>query len=184
MNSEPDNTRDYDLTGMIIRPLYFGMLVNIVIPAGLLFVCYYINGRYPLDNQIPTIANALFYVFCVISFGQAALALWWRNRKLQAPMVHRAGSFEHDVGTAIYERSRPVFLLIASITVWAYVYFGLTGRFHESVVYVLFSFLVFQVVRPRYGSVKKLIAHQEELVRDGRFASGSLADIRKEIESQ
>jgi len=182
INLEP--TSDYDLTGMIVRPLYLGMLVNIVVPAGLLFVCYYIYNRYAPDNHIPGISNALFYIFCALSFGQAALALWWRNKKFQEPMVRSAESFEHDIGAALHERSRPVFLLIAAITLWGYVYFFLTGRLHESVVFVVFSFLVFQVVRPRYGSVNRLIAHQEQLVKNGRFVAGALADIRKEIESQ
>jgi hypothetical protein len=195
-----ENDREYDLTSMIVKPLYFGMLVNIVLPAGLLFVCWFVYNRYYPENHIPSVANTLFYVFCAFALAQAGLALWWRNRKFREPMVRRPESFEHDVGTelfarsrpvflliaaiTLFARSRPVFLLIAAITLWGYIYFLLTGRFHESVVFIIFSFVVFQVVRPRYGSVRKLIEHQEKLVREGRLVGGSLADIRKEIEGE
>ena len=184
MKYEHETDDRYDLTGMIVRPLYFGMVFNVAIPAGLLFVCYYINNKYFPENRIPELSNALFYMFCALAFVQAALALWWRNKRLEAPMVRRQESFEHDVSTALMERLRPVFLLIAAITLWGYLYFFLTGRFEESVVFVVFSFVVFQVVRPRIGSLEKLIAYQQNLVKNGRFASGTLADIRKEVEGE
>ncbi len=175
---------EYDLTAMIAKPLYFGMLVNVMIPAGLLFVCYYTSNRYHPENHIPGLANALFYIFAAISLGQAGLALWWRSRRLSRPMVRRRESFEHDITTELSSRSRSIFLLIAAISLWGYVYFFLTGRFTESVVFVVFSFVVFQVVRPRYGSVGRLIAYQEKLVENGEFMPGGLADIRKEIDSK
>lgn len=184
MRYDHENDREYDLTSMIVKPLYFGMLVNIVLPAGLLFVCWFVYNRYYPANHVPSLANTLFYIFCAIALAQAGLALWWRNRKFREPMVRRPESFEHDVGTELFARSRPVFLLIAAITVWGYIYFLLTGRFHESVVFIIFSFVVFQVVRPRYGSVRKLIEHQEKLVKEGRLIGGTLADIRKEIQGE
>ena len=183
MKYEHETDDQYDLTGMIVRPLYFGMVFNVVIPAGLLFVCHYIHNKYLPENHLPELSNALFYVFCALAFVQAALALWWRNKRLEAPMVRRQESFEHDISTALLERLRPVFLLIAAITLWGYLYFFLTGRFEESVVFVVFSFVVFQVVRPRIGSVEKLITYQQNLVRNGRFASGTFADIRKEVQN-
>lgn len=184
MNPDLEKNNDYDLTGMIVKPLYFGLLINIVIPAALLFVCYYIYNRYMPGNLIQAVSNALFYVLCAVSLAQAGLAIWWRNKKLEAPMVHRRESFEHDVSSALLERSRPIFILIASISVWGVIYFVLTGRFQESAVFVVFSFVVFQVVRPRYGSVSRLIAYQEQLVRDGKFVGGTLADIRKEVSGE
>ena len=179
---EPDT--EYDLTAMIARPLYFGMMFNIVIPAALLFGCYYLSNKTHMANHIPGIANELFYVFAVAALGQAALALWWRNQRMARPMVKREESFEHDIATELFKRSKPVFLLIAAITLWGYAYFLLTGRFTESVLFVVFSFVVFQVVRPRYGSVRKLIRYQQALVDRGRLMGGGLAAIRREVEGE
>ncbi len=175
---------DYDLAAMIARPLYFGMMFNIVVPAALLFGCHYLNSNTYMTNHIPDIANGLFYVLAFVGLGQAALALWWRNRSMAKPMVKRVESFEQDIGNELLVRSKPVFLLIAAITLWGNGYFLLTGRFTESVVFVVFSFVVFQVVRPRYGSVRKLIRYQQALVDRGEFMGGGLADIRRNLDDE
>jgi len=170
----PRQNDEYDLTGMVAKPLHFGMFINVIIPAGLLFICYYIHNTYYPSNSIPELANPLFYVFLVLSLFQAGLALWWRNRKFQEPMIRREESFEQDMIREIAARSRPVFILIASISIWGYIYFALTGRFQETSGFVLISFIVFQVVRPRYGSVRKLVRYQQELVEQGKLAESSL----------
>lgn len=175
---------DYDLTSMIIRPLYFGTLVNVVIPAVLLFGCYYISNRLYTENHIPGFANTLFYVFSFLALAQAALALWLRNRRLEAPMVRSEQSFEHDIAAELLRRLKPVFFLIAGISIWGYIYFFLTGRFVETAMFVVFSFIVFQFIRPRFGAVRKLIAYQQELVKRGEFMGGGLAEIRRRAEEE
>ena len=162
----------YNVTSMITRPLYFGLMVNIMIPVGLLFICFLIDRRGFVPNKIPETANLVFWLFVVISLGQAALALWWRYKRFQAPMVRKEETFEADVASQVFKLSKPIFLLIASISIWTYVYFYLTGRFETSAVFVVGSFVVFQLVRPRYGSLYKLISRQEELVAQGKFRKG------------
>jgi len=175
---------EYDLAAMIARPLYFGMMFNIIIPAALMFGCFYLSKNTYMANHIPGIANGLFYVFGGAALGHAALALWWRNRLMAKPMVKREESFEHDIANELYKRSKSVFLLIAAVTLWGFAYFLLTGRFTESVVFIVFSFVVFQVVRPRYGSVRKLIRYQQALVDRGRLMGGGLAGIRRDIKGE
>lgn len=160
----------YDLHQLIVRPLYLGMLVNVIVPAGLLLVCYYFDGRQTIQNSIGAFAETLFYIFMGLALVEAGIALWWRNRSLERPMIKSRETFEDDLMRGLLERSRPVFLLVAAISIYGYVYFFLTGRFKETIVFVLFSFIVFQVIRPRFGSVRKLIARQEQLVDEGKLA--------------
>lgn len=175
---------DCDLTSMVARPLYLGMMINIIIPAGLLFGCYYISNRFHPANQVPSIANGLFYTLCALALAQAAVAIWLRNQRWEAPMVRSAQTFELDIGAELLKRSKPIFMLIAAISLWGFIYFGLTGRFVETMIFVLFSFVVFQVVRPRYGSVRKLVIHQLQLAERSEFMAGGLAEIRRDIESE
>lgn len=184
MRNRHELDSEYDLTGMIARPLYFGMLVNIMIPAGLLFLCYYISNRWHPENYVPGFANELFYIFCALALAQAGLALWMRNQRLELPMVRREESFEHDISTELFRRLKPVFVLIAAMSLWGVAYFFLTGRFTESVVFVVLAFVVFQLVRPRFGSVRKLIAFQQDLVKRGEFMGGGLSEIRRQAESE
>ena len=164
-----DYSIKYNLASIIVRPLYFGLGVNIVIPGVLLFVCYYLNNNYSFYNRLGELGNVLFYVFGALTVAQAGLSLWWRNKLYNRPMIRRKETFEEDLKDQILKRSKPVFILIATICIYGYLYFLLTGRFTESVFFVIFSFLVFQVVRPRYGMIRRLIAFQEKLVEQGQF---------------
>lgn len=158
-----------DLARLLVKPLYFGMVVNIGIPMVLLLVCYYFDNNKDVENKLAEFANTLFYIFGLLSLLEAGFALWWRSRLFERPMIRRQETFEEDLVQALVARSKPVFIVIASISVYGYIYFFLTGRFTEAVLFVVFSFLVFQVVRPRYGMVRRIVAHQEGLVNQGKF---------------
>jgi len=164
-----DPNDKYDLTRIIVGPLRFGLGLNIIGPGALLLVCYFINQRSEMGNAVGDFANTLFYVFCALGIVIAAVALLLARSKLTQPLVRRRETFEQDIIEGLREISRPVFSLIASIAVLGPAYFFLTGRFREAVVFVVGSFIIFQVVRPRFGSVRKLIRIQEELIEQGRF---------------
>ena len=169
---ENDIDERYNVVEIVARPLYFGLGVNVLAPATLLIVCYWMANHYYVGNSIPKFADVLFYILAVLSLAQATAALWWRSRAFREPIVRRRETIEQDIKHGVLVRSRRVFLLIAAISLWGIVFFLLTGRFDETTLFVVFSFVVFQVVRPRYGFVRKLIAYQEELVEQGRFADG------------
>lgn len=168
MNYRPD-TDQFDIYPMMAKPLYFGMFANVLLPMGLLFVCYYFQNNSPQPNRVGEAANLLFYLFGALSLTQAGLALWWRTKSMRAPMVRRRETMEADITAGLERRSRPIFLLIAGISLWGVIYFFLTGRFQEAVFLVVFSFIVFQVVRPRRGLILKIIEHQQGLVDRGDF---------------
>ena len=69
------------------------------------------------------------------------------------PMVKREESFELDIAAELTRRSKPVFLMIAAVAIWGYLWFVLTGQFFESAMFVIFSFIVFQAVRPSCPSI-------------------------------
>ncbi len=171
MSQQPDFDR-YDLPRMIAAALYLGMFVNILIPAGLLFLCYLIKQKGGVSSSVGSYGNLLFYVLAGLSVVQAVGALWWRHRSMAEPMARSLESMQDDLREQMVRRLRPIFLLIAAVAVYGVAYYLLTDRFEEGLFFVVFSFLVFQVVRPRYGSLKKIIAHQEELVKSGRKLQG------------
>ena len=170
MNHRLENDQ-YDMHKLLIKPLYFGLFANIIIPMALLMVCFYFNNNYYMENRIADFANSLFYILGAVAVAQAGGSLWWRSKLLELPMIRREETFEQDLTSELHRRVRPVFVLIAGISVYGYIYFFLTGRFNESVFMVFFSFLVFQVVRPRMGSLRKLIVCQKEHIKQGRFLS-------------
>lgn len=168
MKREPETER-FNLARMIAGALYQGIFINILLPAGLLMVAYFIEQKGGVDNSIGAAANPLFYVLAVISVAEGAVAVLWRSKSLGQPMVHRRETMEEDIRVELRQRLRPIFLLIAAIALNGFIYFLLTGRFEETLAFVVLSFIAFQVVRPRYGMLRKLIEDQKELVDSGQF---------------
>ena len=162
---------EYDLSQILVKPLYFALFANIIIPMILLYGCYYMHSHGGVENRIEGFADELYYAFGVLSVAQGGLALWWRHRRLGMPMIRRKETFEQDISDGLVGATKPVFLTIAAICIYGYVYFFLTGRFRLTLFLVLFSFVVFQVVRPRMGTLRKLIRHQKDLVEKGHFRS-------------
>jgi ABC-type polysaccharide/polyol phosphate export permease len=169
-NAKDDN--DVDLNRIIVRTIYFGLVINILSPMVLFLACYYIQGHGGRDNVVGDAANLLFYFFAGLAIAQAGVALWWRKKRLQWPMVRNFESFEEDIASGLIAACRPVFVVIAAITLYGFIYYFLTGRFTEMVVYIFFSFIVFQFVRPRLRLARRIIVQQRHLVNKGRFRQG------------
>ncbi len=162
------NEEKYELGQFIIKPLYWGLMINILIPMAGILVCYYLHINSMRENLIGDFANPLFYIFAVLAVAQAALSLWWRTVRLRRLMVTSEETFEEDLIAGFLKVSKPVFVLIAFISGYGFLYYFLTGRFTETVVFVFFSFIVFQIIRPRYGLARKLVQRQKELLKEGK----------------
>lgn len=161
---------DLDMSRIIAKVLYLGMFINILIPGAVLAGCYMYDQNYPRYGGGGEFANVLFYIFAVIAVVQAGYAIWWRGKRYHEPIARSHESIEDDLAHGLRKASRPIFILIAAISGWGYLYFAITGRFQECLMFVLISFIVFQVVRPRYGTMKKVIDRQIELLERGQRA--------------
>lgn len=160
---------DYDLNRIIVRPLYFGMLTNIILPVVGLFVCYYFNNKGPRPNMLGGSSDMVFYLFLAMAAMEVAVAFWLRTKFFQSPMIRTKETFEKDFSDEYLKRCRPLFIMISSISIYGFIYYYLTSEFNAAAWFVVGSFLVFQLVRPRHGLVRKLIEKQQKLVEQGQF---------------
>ena len=158
-----------ELYRIMNKSLYFGMMANVIVPMGLLLACYFFDQRYHPANKLGDFANTLFFIFLILGATQGAFAFWWRQQLLLKPMIRRKETFQIDLALGLTRISRPVFMLIGAISLYGVFYFFLTGRFEETMFMVILSFIVFQVVRPRYGLVSKLIDNQYAMAEKGEF---------------
>lgn len=163
---------EYDMTTMVVKPLYYGMKSNVLVPAALIMVCYFLDQNRVWVNQVGEYANPLFYLFSALGAVHAGMALYWRQKMFAEPMIRREETFEQDLIDGILERSKPGFWMIAGIAVYGFAYYLLTGRFQEAVVLTVASFIVYQIVRPRFGFVRRLIHKQQMFVENGEFDGG------------
>jgi len=162
----------YNLTQIVVKPLYFGMLVNIIVPAVLLFICYFVHQDDPYIGVGSDNDRLLYYVFCGLAVVDAALALVLRRNALRKPMVRSERSIQDDVTAGVLKAMKLPFLLIAAISLYGFAYFWITRLFQESLILFLVSFVVFQAVRPRVGAARKIVARQEKMAKEGKFAPG------------
>ncbi len=165
---EKKTRADVDLTRIMIKPIYFGMAVNILAPAAILLICYFLQKQ-NLENLVGDLARPMFWVFCVLAAGVSGFVLWWRSRLLKEPAARSKETLEEDLREALGLRLRPVLVLVAAISLFGYSYFFLTGRFQEALIFVLWSFILFQIIRPRYGAVQTWADYQLELAEQGKF---------------
>ncbi len=164
---------DYNLTGIIAKPLYFGTFVNVILPGLLLLGCYYIekgNGWAPMVDLYHL--NTIRTVIAVLALAHLAAVIFWRTKIYNSPMIRRKDNFESDFKEEYYRRTKPLFLAIAATSLWGVLYFFLTGEFDNYFLGIfIYCFLVFQFVRPRFGLVQKLIERQEKMVKEGKLRS-------------
>lgn len=167
-----------DINRILVRPLYFGMLVNVTAPMALLVVCYFLNQKQAVGNMVGEMAEMLLYMFGFLALAEVAFVIWWRRQLFAAPMIRSEETFEQDFSDEYNRRCRPLFVLIAATSLYGYLYYFLTGNFQVSIYFVMFSFLAFQLVRPRHGMVRKLLEQQQGLVRQGKFRTALPTGLR------
>jgi hypothetical protein len=134
-----------------------------------LLICYYFETHGQIENRLVLAATTWFYVFAAAALAQAGVALWYRSKLMARPMITNLARVEQDIKEQLLKRSRPVFMMVAAICLWGVAYYFLTGRFNESLSFIVFSFVVFQFIRPRYGVVQKLIEKQIDMAERGEL---------------
>lgn len=164
-----EDDESIDIFGILAKTLYLGLFTNVLLPVGLLMICYYYDQNNYVSDMVGDMGDVVFFVLAALASGQAAFAFWRRGRVLREPMIRSEETFEKDLSTGLLRALRPIFLIIAGISGYGYLYFFLTGQFIETAFVVMISFIVFQAIRPRQGAIRKLIDHQKSLVRNGNF---------------
>lgn len=160
----------YDINHIIIKPLYLGLVINIIIPAVLIYICYYLENNYNMINKLGDFSFTLFIIICILAVVQSAAAFYLRNQLLNKPLIKSEATFSDDLSSAIMKVSKPMFLMIMLISIYGFIFYLISADFEAAMMIVVFSFVVFQVIRPRLGFAKKLIEKQEDYVEQGKFA--------------
>ncbi len=159
----------YDINHIVIKPLYLGLVMNIIVPAALIYVCYYLDTNQNWISKIGSFSTPLFYIIVALSLIQSGIAFYLRNQLLKKPLIKSEATFSEDLIKALMKTSRPAFALILFIAVYGFFFYLLSAEFEAALLLVVFSFIAFQFIRPRLRFAKKLIETQEDFVAQGKF---------------
>jgi hypothetical protein len=167
------NNREIDLNGIIAKPLYRGLLINIFMPAIMIAFAYYIDHSKERTGMVPSdTLNILFWALIILSVADGAVAILLRKRLSSMPMIRSKETFAGDLADRVLAMSLVCFAVTAAISLYGLAFYILGGTFDHFFLFVVISFIAFQFVRPRLGFIEKVVAAQEKLVSEGRFFQG------------
>ena len=161
---------DVDINHILIKPVYFGLLMNIFVPVVILGVAYYLDKSGGAQGTIQkSELNILFWMLAAVSLADGAMAIYFRHKKFMAPMIRSKETFEEDITRGVFTQSIICYSMTTAIAVYGLVFYLMGGSFMHLFFFVFLSFIAFQLIRPRYGFIEKVLAAQEKHVDEGRF---------------
>jgi hypothetical protein len=164
---------DVDLNRVLIKPVYWGLLMNIFMPVLFLGIAYYLD-RSARENvlSLDRNLNIFFWALVAVSLGDGIMAITFKQKRFFTPMIRSKETFEDDLTRGVFRESIICYSLTTAISLYGLVFYLMGGAFSAMFLFVFISFIAFQLIRPRYGFLEKVVAAQEKLVDEGRFLQG------------
>lgn len=164
------NRFNVDLNAVLMRPLYFGLFMNILTPAIFLGVAYYLDKSSGRDMPLQeTDLNLVFWVLTAVAIADGLAAYFLKRRLFFAPMIRAKESFSDDFAAGVFRNSLICYSLVTAIAVYGLAFYFLGGEFVHLFFFVFLSFSAFQLIRPRLGFLEKVLEAQEKHVEEGRL---------------
>jgi len=166
-----ENKYNIDINAVLVKPVFIGLLINIFFPVGVVAVAYF-TGQHDLQSNatIPTGSKAiLFWALAAVSIVDGGVAILLRHRLFYKSMISSEPTFAEDLSRGIFNGSIICYAITAAITIYGLIFYLYGGTLQQLVFFIVISFISFQVIRPRHGFIKKVIAAQEKHVEQGRF---------------
>jgi hypothetical protein len=164
------NERQIDLHKLLIRPLYLGLLMNIFVPVLILGIAYYIDVSGGRSSTVPDeTLNIIFWALAIVSVLDGIAAVLIKQKLFFQPMIRSKETFEEDLTTRVTTASIICYSMTTSITLYGFVLYLFSGKFDHFLLFVFISFIAFQLIRPRYKFMERVVQAQEKHVTEGRF---------------
>ena len=154
---------EIDLYAVLVKPLYLGMLINLFIPLAIVGIAYYIEqqGSFGTPLQAESF-DILFWVLLAVALLDGVMAIFLKQKMFFAPMIKSRSSFEEDFKAGVFRASLICYGLTSAISIYGLVVYLAAGTFQQLLLFVFISFIAFQLIRPRIGFLKKVLAAQRE----------------------
>ncbi|MEW5922781.1 MAG: hypothetical protein AB1746_02210 [Candidatus Zixiibacteriota bacterium] len=164
------NERKFDINRLLIKPVYIGLFLNIMLPIIFLAIVYYVdkNGGRNINYDADTY-NKFFWIFCVVAIAEGVTAFIVKQKLFFSPMIKSKETFEDDLLKGFMTASIICYAFTSGIGVYGLVLFLIGGTFETAVLFFLISMIAYQFIRPRYAFAEKVVAAQDKFAQEGRF---------------
>lgn len=163
------NKYNIDLNAVLIKPLYIGLMINILIPVIIVGVAYYIEESGGLAVPANENLDLLFWILIGVSLAEGAVAIVLKQKMFFRPFIASKETFEQDFHRAFFTNSIIGNAITSAIAIYGLVIYLLGGTFNQLIFFVFISFIAFQLIRPRIRFSEKVLAVQEKYVDEGRL---------------
>lgn len=164
------NKYNVDINSVLVKPVLVGLIANVLLPAGMLLIAYYLNPpNLHADNAITNEnISILFWIFIAVAIADGAVAIFLKHRLITMPLISRPENFAADLTDGVFRNAIICYGLTAAISLYGLVLYLIGGSFQQFLFFVIISFVAFQVIRARPGFINKVIEAQEKFVDQGR----------------
>jgi len=101
------------------------------------------------------------------------VAILLKQKMFMVPLIRSEASFEDDLKTGAFRVSMTCYAMTTAISIYGFVLFLIGGDFRTMFLFILMSFIAFQLVKPRRGFIEKVIEAQERHLAEGRTFTGA-----------
>lgn len=165
-----ENKYDVNVIKVTFKLTYFGLIFGVLSPGAFLLLGYMMEGPGRQTFSDPDRQQLIFWVFLCLSVSVAVAAFFLKKIIFTKPLINSETTFAADFGEAMHMRSIILYAMIGSIAVFGLTFFFMGGDLDGLMIFCLISVVVFQIIRPRMGFVEEMLACQERLVSEGKFA--------------
>jgi hypothetical protein len=140
--------------------LFWGMILNLGVPTGLLIIAYWLTAAGATLHLSPQSLNLIFLVFLVVSLGDLGAAAVLRFFLLSsARLAVQAEAKKVSVSAILFNTTMVIYALCLFSAVLGFFYFLFGGQIERGLLLLVFNLLGYQFLRPRPGLVKKLLGY-------------------------
>lgn len=149
------------------------MAINVFFPMTLLVIAYFMSQSSGRDiMEMTSQWNTIAWVLLAVAVVDGALAIFLRQKLFMAPLIRSEATFEEDLKAGATRASITCYAMTSAISIYGFVLFILSGDSRTMFLFILMSFIAFQIVKPRRGFIEKVIETQERHLAEGRLLTG------------
>ncbi len=164
------NKHNIEPASALVKPMYFGLAINVFLPASLILLAYYFEDH-GFSGQLPDSQRNLFFIiFAIVAASDATLAFFLRGRFFEKPVARSVETFAADFTSAVMQVSLIVSAITASIAIVGLVFYLIGGGLEAMMLFCVVSVLAYQLTRPRIGYVEKALERQEKFAESHQWA--------------
>jgi len=142
------------------KVLFWGMILNLGVPTGLLAVAYLLTSAGVTLHLPSQTLNVIFLVFLIVSLGDLGVASVFRFFMLSPERLASQAKIKNvNISALLLNIAIVIYALCLISAILGFLYFLFGGQVERGLLLLVFNLLGYQFLRPRPELVKKSLGY-------------------------